>query len=58
MKTADETNLRLVDFLAALEARDSVLAKALRIVSYRCDGNEDSEDAFERVWQTLAEKLP
>ena len=58
----------LSHFLTVLEDREvhaavarhadvvTPLADALRVVSFRCDGNEDSEAAFDRVWRTLADK--
>ena len=49
MTKADEWN----DVQAKLDSGD---ADALRVVSFRCDGNEDSEAAFDRVWRTLADK--
>jgi len=35
----------------------TALNDALRVISYRCAGNEDSEAAFDRVWRTLTKKI-
>jgi hypothetical protein len=57
MQVTVKQQTSFMDFLTDLNVEDPRLTDALRVVSYRCDGNENAEAAFLYVWQALMAKL-